>query len=220
MPLAVKLAWRLRRERERDIRDVQQGGKIDPKDEKRFNELATKLCKLHIERFALPDSEFWNFVKAKRKDGNKEALRILREIWEGKKDVVRLHEEEWNQSRKLYADLHEFEQKRLKVLNELRTIIMKPKVFSDLKFKRGFDYFWEDVKDKVERDKPITSEYAREKVTREMWSELPMERKKYYLTKSWMEKEELRHKMEMEKLREHLEALKKLVREREKLNLL
>eukprot|EP00826_Nyctotherus_ovalis_P010646 TRINITY_DN12797_c0_g1_i10.p3 TRINITY_DN12797_c0_g1~~TRINITY_DN12797_c0_g1_i10.p3 ORF type:complete len:100 (+),score=40.89 TRINITY_DN12797_c0_g1_i10:872-1171(+) len=99
-------------------------------------------------------------------------------------------------------------------------MIMKPKVFSDLKFKRGFDYLWEDVKDKVERDRPVINEYAREKIVREMWSELPIEKKKYYLTKSWMEKEELRHKVEMEKLREHLEALKKLVKEREKLNLL
>jgi len=204
VPLSIRLKARLRRECERDMLDVRQVGRLKSEKEKLFKELATKLCKHHLEGITIPESKFWAFVQKKRSEGLQGTLREIRRQWENLPHPAQKLETEWKDNERLSKDYKTFETRRLELLNQLRELLGKPKVLGLLDFKKGIDFFYEDIKSTIEESIKGKNDYEREKFLKGEWEKLSWERKMLYLALSWKDKENARHWAEMSRLNDYL----------------
>jgi len=204
VPLGIRLQARLKRECERDMLDMRQVDRLKPDKEKLFKELATKLCKHHLESITIPESKFWTFVQKKRAEGVQGTLREIRKQWESLPHPAQKLEIEWKDNERLLKDYRAFETRRLELLNPLRELLGKPKVLGSLDFKKGIEFFYEDIKSTIEESIKGKNAYEREKVLKDEWAKLSWEKRILYLALSWKDKENARHWAEMSRLNDYL----------------
>lgn len=200
--------FRLRRERELDIEQITFGKKraqLTEEERKLFNEISAKLYNHYTERIERPLTVFQDFVEERRKKNPKLQIKELKEEWAKLPDIEERKENAWKLHKKFLADYKAYEEKRLTLLNELRRLVGKPKLVMGINFLKGFEIFWNEVEGDVKAKMPEATEYELEKKRGEMWKGLAREKKGYYLTLSWIEKEKMRHRATMEKLKDQLQ---------------
>lgn len=206
-PLALKIRKRLKTQCEKDMFDIQQGKLIEPENQEVFNKLATELCRHHLEGIALPVTDFWKYAIAKRKEGSELGIVELRREWNGKVSFDD-REKDFESEHKLYLEYENFQATRLKILNELRALLKKPKVTSEIKYKGALEFVFEDFKNSIKSSNVFTAKSTLQIELIELWLKLSPTEKKYYLARRRLGREIARHKAEKEKLEEYIELLK------------